>query len=57
MDHWKAIDLASHFVRIEQSERALKYLEHASPELAESWLWRSNALHQLARYDEAVESA
>lgn len=57
MDHWKAIELARQYVLLERGERALGVLEHASPELSESWLWRANALHQLSQYDEAIASA
>jgi len=57
VDHWKAIELARHYVLLERGGPALEVLEHASPELAESWLWRANALHQLQRYEDAIEAA
>jgi tetratricopeptide (TPR) repeat protein len=57
MDHGKAIALAQHFVLAQQGERALHALQDASPELSESWLWRANAMQQVGRYQEAIESA
>ena len=57
MEQWKAIELARRYVLLERGERALEALKHASPESAETWLWRANALHLVARYDEAIEAA
>lgn len=57
MEHWKAIQLAEQYVRLERGEHALHALRHASPESAATWLWRANALHALQRYEEAAESA
>lgn len=57
MDHLKAIQLARQYVLLERGERALEVLKHASPEFAETWLWRANAMHQLSRHEEAIESA
>ena len=57
MDHTKAIQLAQHYILLERGQQALDALKEASPELAESWLWRANAMHQLSRYEEALDSA
>jgi Flp pilus assembly protein TadD len=43
-------------MELERGERALDTLQHASPELAETWLWRANALTQVARCEDAIES-
>jgi tetratricopeptide (TPR) repeat protein len=57
VDHIKALLLGERYVRLERGERALEALEHASPEIAWTWLWRANALHLMKRYDDAIESA
>ena len=57
VEHWKTIDLAYHYLSLGDGERALNALQNASPELAESWLWRANAMNHLSRYHEAIESA
>ena len=57
MDDWNAIELASRYVSLGRGDRALSVLQDGSAELVETWLWRANALHLLARYDEAIEAA
>lgn len=57
MEHHQAIALAQHYVSLSLGEHALRALQDASPELAESWLWRANALQRLRRLEEAVEAS
>ncbi|MBV9494155.1 MAG: hypothetical protein JOZ54_07910 [Acidobacteria bacterium] len=56
MEHHQAIALAQHYVSLSLGEHALRALQNASPEVAESWLWRANALQRLHRHEEALEA-
>jgi predicted Zn-dependent protease len=57
LDPHRALFLGETYVRLKRAERALQVLEHASAEDAFTWLWRSNALNDLHRDEEAVECA
>lgn len=58
MKHEAAILLAEHYVRLHMGARALEVLaEHALPDEARTWLWRANAHHELAQFDEAIGCA
>lgn len=57
LDHERALFLAQNYVDLARPERALKVLEKASPVDARTWLLRANALMNLERFQEALESA